>query len=182
MPILPNPKHETAAQAMAAGKTQQQAYTGAGFIFKPANASRFFNRADVKARVQEIITERIAVERKSTELAVKKSGLTKEWVIQRLMWLAERSLRGKPVMDMTGKHTGEFTGKPDGPTAVRSLELLGRDIGMFIDRHEIGQPGEFARMTDEELEAPLAMQAKALGLSQEAINLLLSNRMDETKH
>ena len=53
---------------------------------------------------------------------------------------------------------------------------------MFIDRHEIGQPGEFALMTDKELEASLATQAKALGLSQEAINLLLSNRMDGTKH
>ena len=97
--ILTNPKYEAAAQALAAGKTQQQAYTVAGFTYKPANASRFFKRADVRARVQEIVTERIAVERKSSELAVKKAGLTKEWVIQRLMWLAERSLRGKPVID-----------------------------------------------------------------------------------
>ena len=115
-------------------------------------------------------------------IRTKKAGLTKEWVIQRLMWLAERSLRGKPMMDVNGKHTGEFTGKPDGPTAVRSLELLGRDIGMFIDRYEIGEPGQFARMTDEELEASLAMQVRALGLPEEAINLLLSNRMDGKKH
>jgi hypothetical protein len=136
----------------------------------------------VKVRVHEITTERIAVERRSTELAVKKAGLTKEWVIQRLMWLAERSLRGKPVMDVNGKHTGEFTGRPDGPTAVRSLELLGRDIGMFVDRHEFGEPGQFARMTDEELEVSLATQVRALGLPEEAINLLLSNRTDGTKH
>jgi hypothetical protein len=181
MPMLTNPKYEAGAQALAAGKTQRQAYTAAGFTYKPANASRFFKRADVKTRVQEIMTERIAAERKSNEFAINKAGLTKEWVIERLMWLAERSLRGKPVMDENGKHTGEFAGKPDGPTAVRSLELLGRNIGMFIDRHEIGEPGEFARMTDEELASSLASQAKALGLPQEAIELMLS-RLDSTKH
>ena len=141
MPALTNVKYEAAAQAMAAGKTQREAYLAGGFSFKPSNASRFFNRPDVRSRVQDIITERVVVERKSTEMAVRKVGLTKEWVIERLMWLAERSLRGRPVMDANGKHTGEFFGKPDGPTAVRSLELLGRYLGMFIDRHEIGQPG-----------------------------------------
>lgn len=182
MPILANPKHEAAAQALAAGKTQRQAYTAAGFTYKPANASWFFKRTDVRTRVQEIMTERISAERKSTEFAVSKAGLTKAWVIERLMWLAERSLRGKPIMDANGKQTGEFTGRPDGPTAVRSLELLGRNIGMFINRHEIGEPGEFARMTDAELDEHLRKQATVLGLPQEAINLLLSSRIDQTKH
>jgi hypothetical protein len=175
-------QNEAAAQALAAGKTQRQAYTAAGFTYKPANASRFFKRTDVRTRVQEIITERISAERKSTEFAVSKAGLTKAWVIERLMWLAERSLRGKPVMDAKGKHTGEFTGRPDGPTAVRSLELLGRDIGMFIHRHEFGEPGEFARMTDEELDEHVRKQATAFGLPKEAIALLLSNRVNPTKH
>ena len=49
---------------------------------------------------------------------------------------------------------------------------------MFIDRHEIGEPGQFARMTDEELEASLATQVRALGLPEEAIDLLLSNLVD----
>ncbi len=178
MPALTNVKHEAAAQALAVGKTQREAYLAGGFSFKPSNASRFFNRTDIRSRVQDIITERVVAERKSTEVAVRKAGLTKEWVIQRLMWLAERCLRGKPVMDTNGRHTGEFTGKPDGPTAVRSLELLGRDLGMFIDRHEIGQPGEFARMTDEELDAALTEQARALGLPAKAIEHLLSMRAD----
>ncbi|WP_316195368.1 MULTISPECIES: hypothetical protein [unclassified Bradyrhizobium] len=182
MPILPNPKHEAAAQAFAAGKTQQQAYTEAGFTYKPANASRFFKRADVRARMQEIIAERIDVERKSSELAVRKVGLTKEWVIERLMWNAERCLRGTPVRDANGKHTGEFTGKVDAAGANRALELLGKHLGMFIDRHEIGEPGQFARMTDEELDAALVAQAKALGFPQEGIDFLLSKRIDPIKH
>ena len=182
MPILANPKYEAAAQALAAGKTQQQAYTAAGFAYKPANASRFFKRSEVRARVQEIVTERIAVERKSTELAVKKSGLTKEWVIQRLMWLAERSLRGKPVMDTTGKHTGEFTGRVDAAGANRALELLGKHLGMFIERQEIGEPGQFARMTDDELNNSIQQDARALGIPEEAISQLLTTRAKSTRH
>ena len=35
--------------------------------------------------------------------------------------------------------------------AIKALELLGREIGMFIERHEIGAVGDFARMSDDEL-------------------------------
>jgi hypothetical protein len=35
--------------------------------------------------------------------------------------------------------------------ANRALELLGKQQGMFIDRHEVGQPNEFENWTDEEL-------------------------------
>jgi phage terminase small subunit len=33
------------------------------------------------------------------------------------------------------------------------LELLSKELGMFIDRKEVGGPNEFERMSDEELEA-----------------------------
>jgi hypothetical protein len=35
----------------------------------------------------------------------------------------------------------------------RLAELLGKELGMFIDRKEVGAPNDFARMTDEELDA-----------------------------
>ena len=38
-----------------------------------------------------------------------------------------------------------------GSVANRALELLGKQQGMFIDRHEVGQPNEFENWTDEEL-------------------------------
>jgi hypothetical protein len=36
------------------------------------------------------------------------------------------------------------------------MELLGKELGMFIDRKEVGKPGEFENMTDEELDACIA--------------------------
>ena len=130
MPALTNVKYEAAAQAIACWQDvlNERHIWRADSRSNRQMANRFFNRPDVRSRVQDIITERVVVERKSTEMAVRKVGLTKEWVIERLMWLAERSLRGKPVMDANGKHTGEFFGKPDGSTAVRSLEAASDGI------------------------------------------------------
>jgi len=49
---------------------------------------------------------------------------------------------------------------------------------MLLDRREIGEPGEFARMTDEELDAALIEQSKALGLPDEAVQKLLTVRAE----
>jgi len=35
--------------------------------------------------------------------------------------------------------------------ANRALELLGREVNAFIEKKEIGQPGEFDHMSDDEL-------------------------------
>jgi len=45
---------------------------------------------------------------------------------------------------------------------------------MLVKRHEIGDPGEFSRMTDEELEACLRAEGRALGLPEDAIERMLS--------
>jgi hypothetical protein len=38
------------------------------------------------------------------------------------------------------------------PQATLAAELWGKELGMFIDRKEIGDPGDFSHMSDEELE------------------------------
>ena len=35
---------------------------------------------------------------------------------------------------------------------IRATELIGKHIGMFVERQETGGPGEFANLTEEELE------------------------------
>jgi hypothetical protein len=49
---------------------------------------------------------------------------------------------------------------------------------MLIDRREIGEPGVFARMTDEELDAALIERFQALGLPNEAVQKLLTARAE----
>ena len=77
----------------------------------------------------------------------------------------------------------EDLGDARGLQAARaSWADIARISGLVVERCEVGDPGEFARMTDEELNAALTAQAKALGLPQEAIDVLLLNPSDKTKH
>ena len=46
----------------------------------------------------------------------------------------------------------------------KALELLGKELGMFIDRKEVGGPNEFDRMSDEELEPFLREPIDSLSL------------------
>lgn len=149
---------------MAAGKSQKDAYTAGGYKYNVSTAVRFFKREDVHKRVQELLTERYAAETKAREIGVQKAGLTEEWIVSRLMYLTERSLRGQPVLDKDGKQVpGQFTGKPDGPTAARCLELAAKMKGLLVNRHEFGQPGDFDRMDDAGLDNEIARLMGQLG-------------------
>lgn len=123
MPVLPNPRQEKFAQELAKGASVSDAYEKAGFKRHRQNASRLMSNDDVRARVDEL-----------TAAAAEKAVLTKAWVIERLMTNAERALQHEAVKDSEGRETGEFT--YEGHVANRALELLGKEIGMFVDRTE----------------------------------------------
>ena len=62
----------------------------------------------------------------------------------------ERAMEAIPVLDAAGNPTGKYA--YNGNVANRALELLGKEQGMFVDRKEIGKPGAFDALDDEELE------------------------------
>lgn len=87
---------------------------------------------------------------------VRKEVLTREWVIDRLMRNATVALGDAPVkLKLRNKDTGEFeefeVSKHDAGAANRALELLGKELGMFVDRVMEVQSAE--NMTDDELTA-----------------------------
>jgi len=91
-----------------------------------------------------------------------------------LKYNAERCLRGQPVFDEAGVQIpGQFTGKPDAAGANRALHLIGLELGMFLERHEIGGPGDFGRLSDEELLSEIKGSAAALGVPADVIEQLL---------
>lgn len=174
MPPLANPKHEQICQERAKGSNQTQSYSSVGFSDDPTSAHRFFKRPEVVARVKEIQNNRIKTEFDASDNAARSLGVTKRWVLERLKYNAERCLRGQPMLDTNGVQIpGKFTGKPDAMGANRALHLIGLELGMFIERHEIGGPGDFARLSDDELAARVEADAAALGLPQEATEALL---------
>jgi len=54
MPILPNARHESFAQALAKGKTADEAYVLAGFKANRGNAARLNANESIRNRVQEL--------------------------------------------------------------------------------------------------------------------------------
>ena len=182
MPALRKPGHEIVAQALAAGKNQADAYRAGGYVYNPANAHRLCTSPAVADRVEEIVAERVAKESKARELAIEKAALTDSWVIIRLKHTIDMAIRGLPVYDRLGRQRTTQDGvpifRPDLAQANHGLRTAAQIRGMLIDRREIGEPGAFARMTDEELDAALIEQLKALGLPGEAVQKLLTVRTE----
>jgi hypothetical protein len=92
---------------------------------------------------------------KVTERVVEKTAISKAWVIEKLVENVERAMQVEPVRRKIGDPEEEVPGACiyNGSVANKALELIGKELGMFIDRKEIGEPNEFARMSDEELDA-----------------------------
>jgi len=120
MRILRNPKSERFAQELAGGKTAGQAYELAGFSPNPANAWRLHQREEVRRRIDEILDQKQRAADKVVENAAERAGVDQFWVL--------RNLRRNAVMAM---RVG------DRAAAARSLELIGKHLGMFIDRKAI---------------------------------------------
>lgn len=174
MPKLTDPRRETACQSRASGKTIVEAYAIAGYTGKGSAAVKFFQRAEIAKRVDEIIEHRYESERKSRDIATKKAGLEEAWIIERLMYGIEISLRGEPMVDATGKPTGIF-GKRN-LNAFAKLIAVASDIrGLRVHRVEVGNPGDFSRMSDEDLDKALLEQGQALGIDVRPLLELKAN-------
>jgi hypothetical protein len=68
-------------------------------------------------------------------------------------------MQAQPVLDRAGNPTGSYV--YNGAAAYRALELLGKELGMFIERRENKIVDEFDNMSNEELEAWLDERAAA---------------------
>ncbi len=173
MPAL-KPSHEKVAQALALGESQRVAYLAGGFKYNRASAHRLCTKDEIAARVAEIRAKREEQDAKARQVAAHEAGVDQSWVMKHQKQVVLMAMRGQPVRDKDGRRrkdpdTHEVIYKPDLQAANQGLVTLGRMIGAFIDRTEIGNPGDFARLTDEDLNKKLLEQARELGLPEEAI-------------
>ena len=174
MPILRNAKHEKVAQALADGLSQEKAYISAGFAAKNARtgASKLLRReANILQRRDEVLAHREILRNRGEVRAAEKAEVSREYVIRNLKEVADRCLQVAPVLSRKGEQIitstrlGElaaaFQFDPSG--ANRALELLGKDLGMFIERQEHGKPNEFKDTTDR-TERQAAVESKLFRL------------------
>ena len=100
--------------AIRAGYSENTAYS---------QGQRLLKNVDVAAALKS------AQEKRS-----ERTEITQDWVIDRLVENVERAMQAVPVLDNLGRQTGEYVYQ--GAVANRSLELLGKHQGMFVDRQE----------------------------------------------
>lgn len=137
MSVLKNPKHERFAQELAKGKSQAEAYKEAGYSPSEPNASRLRSNEKVQARLAEIM-ERAAVR---TEVTL--AGIT-----ERLIRIAEK---------------GEALGEAPGLSVARQASMDAAKLhGLVVDKVEKGKPGDFSRMSDDELDDFISREKAAL--------------------
>ena len=203
MPILKDPRRELFCQELAKGTVTAQAYVRAGYKDNAQNAHTARNRKEIVDRVNELLEQRSRREIVAEERAITKLAITKEAVLGELAKLAFANMSdymkvgedGQPVLnfkDLTRDQAAalceitveEFKDGRSDKREVRrvkfkladkqkSLEALGKHLGLFIERHEVGGPGDFSRMTDEELNEALREQAASLGFPEDAVGQLL---------
>ncbi|MEY9752621.1 hypothetical protein [Bradyrhizobium yuanmingense] len=115
------------------------------------------------ARVEELVSERAAEEARVREIGIQRAGLSEEWIIMRLKHVIDLSIRGVPVYNSLGEPNGRF--KPNLNAAITGLKTAAMITGLLIPKLEVGAPGAFAKMTDEELNNAFIEQCRALGIS-----------------
>jgi phage terminase small subunit len=156
MPVLSNERHEKFAQFLAMGKKRIEAHELAGYTPSRANSSTLANQQHIKARVAELQGRAAEI---AIQVAQVTTGISKSWVLEQLR---DNALKG-------------LKQKNGSAVANRALELIGREIGMFVDRVEQGKPGDFAHLSDEELDAQMTQRLKARGIPDRYIrNFLLA--------
>ena len=142
MPSLQNTRHEAFAQGLAKGLGNSEAYRKAGYDSAPGaaavSANRLLKDANIRSRIDEIRAEADEMDREATAKACEALSIDKQWVMSRLVENANRAMQAVEIRNQDGG-TGEY--KYDGAVANRSLELLGKELGMFKDKTEIKHSG-----------------------------------------
>jgi hypothetical protein len=149
MSVLDNPKHEAFAQAYVLTNNGVKAAIEAGYApsgsrnAASVRAAGLLKNAKVKARISEL-------QQQLTKKATQAVALDRAWVLDRLKQNADLALDEK-----------------DRSAANRALELLGKEIGMFVERRQI-QIGPL-----EQLDAPRLQRLLALAEAAEQGRLAL---------
>jgi phage terminase small subunit len=104
----------------------KQAAIRAGYSERGAEVQgcQLLSNPNVAALIAERTAERAKVAKVSAE-----------WVISRLVENVERCQQAEQVTDREGNPTGEY--KFDAANANRALELLGKHLGLFVERREL---------------------------------------------
>jgi len=156
-------KQERYAQGLFAGLSQREAY------------KRAYNASNMKDSTIDRNACELAGDNKiSTRIEYltnefkERNMLTVEWVLNNLKYVTERCLQQQAVLDREGNNTGEYKFEHTG--ANKSLELIGKHLGMFTDRIESHNITETIEYTAEDRQKRIAELQDKLGYKKIILN------------
>jgi phage terminase small subunit len=123
MPVLENARWERFAQFLAEGKTATEAYALAGYKPSRFNASHLADNPKVIERLRQITTKRAVA-----------AAVTAESLIEQNQRVYVSAMKSGQLSAAVGVN--------------KEISIL---AGVRIERAEIGAPGEFEAMSDDEL-------------------------------
>ncbi len=120
------PKKRLFVDEYLVDRNATQAATRAGYSPKTARAqgSRLLLDVDILAAIAKSETAR-----------QKRTEVTQDYVVTRLRENVERAMQVEAVRDKEGNETGEY--RYEGSVANGALTLLGKHLGMFVERAEV---------------------------------------------
>jgi hypothetical protein len=125
MPVLPNPRHEKFAQALANGTSASAAYVEAGYKANAGNACTLKSQQYISKRVVELQEEQLEIHQQATAAAAVNAQVT----IESLIAEAEAA-RAKAMSEKGGA-----------AAAVSALTAKAKPAGMWrekVDQHNTG--------------------------------------------
>jgi hypothetical protein len=154
MPALENYRHERFAQELANGHPADKAYEFAGYQYSRPNCVRLKQDENILKRVDELLA------RQAARVDISRTDVLK-------MLLEDRE-----AARAAGQHA----------VALKAAELLGKELHrMFVDRKEIGLPGEFETLQSmDELVAQL--RAEHGERIAAALELVVNNQQLTIEH
>jgi hypothetical protein len=154
MTVLANHRRELFTQLLFQGFTAVDAYKKAGYKRHDGNACTLANHPEVLARLEEIRGEGEQGWPVGTRAIAARANVTVETLIDDSEKVFQRAMK----INQLGAAN----------TAIKGKAVLS---GKWIERAEVGTPGEFDAMTDEELERALLERMQELGLLERARKL-----------
>ena len=127
-----------------------------------AKRTQFHREAEIAAARVVEKGEKLA-ELAEASAPAEEDVLSKKWVLAKLVENVNRAMAAVPV----NAHGGLY--KYEGSTANRALELIGKELGMFIDRSEV-VTSEFAELTHEERQSAIRALMHSLDEPKKVIN------------
>lgn len=122
MPVLANARHERFAQALAMGKSADEAYSAAGYTPHRSNASRMSTNDNIRARVAEIL-----------QRGAERAEITEEMVLRELAKIGFADIR--KAIKWNG-HLVKTEDNPDGGDTLVITNVVTNHVTL-VDSEEL---------------------------------------------